>query len=118
MITISVGILLCFWAFFAATYLLATEYISSSKSKGEVLVFRRGHVSPKKISEDEETGRTSTTMSGDEPVDVDSVAAIQRQVATFHWEDVVYDIEVSGLRNLFHDISNKQCRSRDNPVGS
>ncbi|KAF8230823.1 putative ABC transporter [Tricholoma matsutake] len=90
------GILLCFWAFFAATYLLATEYISSSKSKGEVLVFRRGHVSPKKISEDEETGRTSTTMSGDEPVDVDSVAAIQRQVATFHWEDVVYDIEIKG----------------------
>jgi hypothetical protein len=80
--------------FFTATYLLATEYISASKSKGEVLVFRRGHVPPKRVSEDEETGNTNTRL-GDEPIKADSVAAIHKQVATFHWEDVVYDIKVN-----------------------
>ncbi|THH15930.1 hypothetical protein EW146_g4638 [Bondarzewia mesenterica] len=90
------GILWGFVAFFAVTYLLAAEYISASKSKGEVLVFRRGHVPRKEeISEDEETGSNSTKF-GDKPIAADSVAAIQRQVATFHWEDVVYDIKIKG----------------------
>ncbi|TDL14894.1 P-loop containing nucleoside triphosphate hydrolase protein [Rickenella mellea] len=72
------------------------SYISSSKSKGEVLVFRKGHVPQmEKISDDKESGSNST-RSRDEPIKPNSVAAIQRQVATFHWEDVVYDIKIKG----------------------
>ncbi|KAJ5260983.1 hypothetical protein N7478_011578 [Penicillium angulare] len=33
-----------FMIFFTATYLISTEYISESKSKGEVLLFRRSHI--------------------------------------------------------------------------
>ncbi|KAF9000471.1 ABC transporter CDR4 [Cyathus striatus] len=70
------GILWGYFIFFGCTYLMATEFISSSKSKGEVLVFRRGSV--------------------DDPIKKDEVAAIQKQTAIFHWEDVVYDIKIQG----------------------
>nr|A0A1V0QSE4.1 RecName: Full=ABC-type transporter eriD; AltName: Full=Erinacine biosynthesis cluster protein D [Hericium erinaceus]ARE72241.1 ABC-transporter [Hericium erinaceus] len=96
----NLGILFGFIAFFACTYLFATEFIAASKSKGEVLVFRRGHVPLKKegASEDEEAGTGSTgTRTQEEPVDKDAnIAGIQRQVATFHWEDVIYDIKIKG----------------------
>jgi ATP-binding cassette, subfamily G (WHITE), member 2, PDR len=98
-ITITAGILWAFFIFFGATYLLATEYISASKSKGEVLVFRKGHLPHKtKINSDKE-GRSTTpsTVPVDQPIQVGSLAAIQRQVSTFHWEDVVYDIKVRPL---------------------
>jgi ATP-binding cassette, subfamily G (WHITE), member 2, PDR len=93
-ITILAGILWGFFVFFSAAYLIATEYISASKSKGEVLVFRKGHVPrTEKVSEDIEASSTRT-RSVDKPVKVDSLAAIQRQISTFHWENVVYDIKV------------------------
>ena len=53
------GILLAFTIFFCAVYLLAVEFVTSAKSKGEVLVFRRGHT-PAELKivrkDDEEAG--------------------------------------------------------------
>ncbi|TFY51735.1 hypothetical protein EVG20_g10862 [Dentipellis fragilis] len=98
------GILWAFIIFFASTYLLATEFVSASKSKGEVLVFRRGHVPGQERrgaacrASDVETGsnRTKTDIEMEPVKREDTVANIQRQVATFHWEDVVYDIKIKG----------------------
>jgi len=76
------------------TYLVATEYISSKKSKGEVLVFRRGHKAlVKKSSNDEEavSGRNTPVAKTE-----DHTGIIARQTAIFHWQDVCYDIKIKG----------------------
>ncbi|KAF3390870.1 Multidrug resistance protein CDR1 [Talaromyces pinophilus] len=108
----NLGILFVFMAGLAAVYLLATEYISEVKSKGEVLLFRRGHkpanlsfpgsssdlessvgaVSEKKASGFATPGAASTANAGTAtpPVEVQ----IQRQTAIFHWQDVCYDVKI------------------------
>ena len=67
------------------TYLAAAEYISAQKSKGEVLIFQRGHKKSKKHrSVDPEAGELATrTVSV--PKDV---SMIPRQTSIFQWEDV------------------------------
>ena len=80
------------------TYLLATEYNEAAKSKGEVLVFRRGYVPrPSRKRDDEET--TIVTTQEKRSADMkssDGTGVIQRQTAIFHWEDVCYDIKIKG----------------------
>lgn len=89
------------WAFMIAlmlVYLIGTEYITAKKSKGEVLVFRRGHklAVPKNRSEDDpeaaDPGR-SVPVQNDHS---DEIAIIERQTAIFQWEDVCYDITIKG----------------------
>ena len=91
------GILIGFMVFFCGTHLLTTEYITAAKSKGEVLVFRRSHISQlkKKAKNPKDLEAAITTeKNGNKGVDEDAVAAIQRQTSIFHWEDVVYDIKI------------------------
>lgn len=93
----NLGIMLGFMIFFMATYLIATEYISESKSKGEVLLFRRGHAPKHARSEDDVEQRQSVTPA--EKTDESSKEAtgsIQAQTAVFHWQDVCYDIKIKG----------------------
>jgi len=84
---------LAFITFFCVTYLLATELISEKKSKGEVLIFRRGKLADAKIVKvDEETGPSS-------PANFHKQASkpsknSEPQTAIFHWEDVCYDIKI------------------------
>ncbi|KAL2852094.1 ABC-2 type transporter-domain-containing protein [Aspergillus pseudoustus] len=87
----NLGIMLAFMAFFLVTYLTATEYISENKSKGEVLLFRRGQAPP--AFSDEET-RGLATAGGVVELSNQDVANIQRQTATFHWKDVCYDVKI------------------------
>lgn len=88
------------WAFMIAlmiVYIVATEYITSKKSKGEVLVFRRGHkfATPKSRSQDDlesaDPGRSVVAQNNS-----DDIAIIERQTAIFQWEDVCYDITIKG----------------------
>ncbi|KAE8353295.1 ABC-2 type transporter-domain-containing protein [Aspergillus coremiiformis] len=91
----NLGILIAFMAFFAFTYLAATEYISEQKSKGEVLLFRRGH--QPKISEKtdlESSEPDGTPKSGGSAPQ--NAAGIQRQTSVFQWQDVCYDIKIKG----------------------
>ncbi|KAI9803300.1 MAG: hypothetical protein M1825_002091 [Sarcosagium campestre] len=102
----NLGIIIAFVVFFCFTHLYAVETISAASSKGEVLVFRRGHlpsgIRPKKI--DEESPENTDSERG---VDIeknmsrasgipDIPANIQRQTAIFHWKNVCYDIKVKG----------------------
>ena len=104
----NLGIVIAFWLFFTFTYLLATAKIQAAKSKGEVLVFKRGyipaHLKPSSSSspdgDDEEKASVPTEKSR---VGVntgmqrgESLAAIHRQTKIFHWRDVCYDIKVKG----------------------
>ncbi|KAL2817106.1 ABC-2 type transporter-domain-containing protein [Aspergillus granulosus] len=85
----NLGIIIAFMVFFMITYLLATEYISEQKSKGEVLLFRRGQ-QPLHVRSDAESGAHETSKTADQQ---DSVA-IQKQTAIFHWQDVCYEVKI------------------------
>ncbi|PGH14867.1 hypothetical protein AJ79_02729 [Helicocarpus griseus UAMH5409] len=93
----NLGIMFGFMVFFMFTYLIATELISEAKSKGEVLLFRKGHGSRKAKSSDVEsspppTGGEKSSSSGSSSQAVS--ASIQRQTAIFQWKDVCYDIKI------------------------
>ncbi|CAI7659564.1 unnamed protein product [Penicillium pancosmium] len=90
------GILIAFMIFFTAVHLLATEYISEQKSKGEVLLFRQGH-QPKYIGGDPDA-ESSPLPNTNEKTDEASPESpsIQRQTSIFQWQDVCYDIKIKG----------------------
>ncbi|OJJ00646.1 hypothetical protein ASPVEDRAFT_27360 [Aspergillus versicolor CBS 583.65] len=93
----NMGILIGFMVFFAFTYLVGTEYISEQKSKGEVLLFRRGHQPniPRGEADPENPSQPASAPKTEEAATRNS-AKIQRQTAIFHWEDVCYDIKIKG----------------------
>ncbi|KIY50620.1 ABC transporter Cdr4 [Fistulina hepatica ATCC 64428] len=101
------AIIIGFWAIFTFTYLLATETISAKKSKGEVLVFRQGHLP--KTTTDEESGKpiTEKDIVGDmgSATSDRTVLAIRRQTKIFHWGDVCFDIKTKdGPRRLLDHV--------------
>jgi len=96
----NVGIVIAFTVFFMCTYLAATEYITAKKSKGEVLVFQRGHipVQLKEKTRDEESGDVPAGRNPLEKVEsyTSGTDVIQKQTAIFSWKDVCYDIKIKG----------------------
>ncbi|OTA56661.1 hypothetical protein K449DRAFT_387405 [Hypoxylon sp. EC38] len=97
------GILIGFMLFFLVTYMIAAELVSEKKSKGEVLVFRRGH-RPAQFKEkkgDIEEGEgprvgPSVTNASRANANNKEAAALQEQNSVFHWKDVCYDIKIKG----------------------
>lgn len=83
-----------------AIYLVATEYITAKKSKGEVLLFRRGHkpavLSKSRSGSDEEVGASKSVGVEKTSTNVDVSTILKKQTAVFHWEDVCYDIKIKG----------------------
>ncbi|EHK98954.1 putative ABC transporter CDR4 [Glarea lozoyensis 74030] len=95
------GILLALVVGGCAVYLTATEYISAKKSKGEVLLFRRGRIPDMGSNKaDEETAQVEDDRINTETVltrtktTPDAPASIQKQTAIFHWDNVNYDIKI------------------------
>lgn len=92
------GILIAYIVVFFAVYLLAAEFITTNKSKGEVLVFGRGdaRVPKSKAPADEETLERDNVS----PVRETSAPATTNPNMThgniFHWQDVCYDITIKG----------------------
>lgn len=95
---------------FCALYLLATEYISLHKSRGEVLLFRRTMTKSTKV-DDEETSAvkrnnddTSATPNSSAP----SIKASPESMAngaTFLWENLSYEIPVKqGQKKILESI--------------
>lgn len=83
--------------FGCAGYLVATEYISAKKSKGEVLLFQRSRVPAVRSKLDEEANSDARldarTLTREKTVP-DAPASIQKQTAVFHWDGVCYDIKI------------------------
>ncbi|KAF2276672.1 putative multidrug resistance ABC transporter [Westerdykella ornata] len=93
----NIGILFGFMFGLLGVYLAATELVTAKKSKGEVLVFRRGHklIKKSKSTEDLEGNPTGRPVSA-EKTNSDEIAIIERQTAIFQWSDVCYDIKIKG----------------------
>ncbi|KAF2812667.1 ABC drug exporter AbcA [Mytilinidion resinicola] len=90
----NLGILFVFMLGLMCCYLAATEYITAKKSKGEVLVFRRGHKFLDQKGGDAESADPSRAVVASNTED--HTAIIERQTAIFQWKNVCYDIKIKG----------------------
>lgn len=93
----NLGVVIAFGFLFMAFYLTATEFISAKKSKGEVLVFPRGHIprALKDKAKDEETAdENQVNALSKEESWTSATDIIQKQTAIFSWKDVCYDIKI------------------------
>ncbi|OAP63066.1 hypothetical protein AYL99_02293 [Fonsecaea erecta] len=108
----NLGILIAFLVFFMITYLGISEINSKPEGKGEVLLFRRGHV-PRYVEEglrhenqEDPDASLPITASHDNDTRDDDVQAIPPQKAIFTWHNVYYDIPVeNGTRRLLDQVS-------------
>ncbi|KAK6065954.1 ABC-2 type transporter [Seiridium cupressi] len=93
----NIGILFAFIIGLHTIYIVAAEYMSAKKSKGEVLVFRRGFTQPTKmISDDSEasvTGPATTVERSDRSIS-SGEGVIQGSTSVFHWSQVCYDVKI------------------------
>lgn len=91
------GVIVAFTLLFMGLHLVATEYITSERSKGEVLVFTRNALKKhsQKTSNDEESGEVSTAQQ-DGRDDSAEVSDVEKQTSVFHWRDVCYDVKIKG----------------------
>ncbi|EXJ55394.1 ATPase [Cladophialophora yegresii CBS 114405] len=101
----NVGITFAFMIALCLAYLVATETVTAKKSKGEVLLFRRGHKPAflkEKASDTESQGSDpnlaalTRKQTMDEQLTRQVSAVIQKQTAIFQWKDVCYDIKIKG----------------------
>ncbi|KAK4158843.1 ABC-2 type transporter-domain-containing protein [Cladorrhinum sp. PSN259] len=103
------GILIVFMLFFLGTYIFAAENVSEKKSKGEVLLFRRGYkpASFKENKGDSESGGVPVSgpvvnKGSDGNV---SDGNIQASTSTFHWNNVSYEVKVKGeTRQILNNV--------------
>ncbi|KAE8394241.1 ABC-2 type transporter-domain-containing protein [Aspergillus alliaceus] len=105
----NLGILIGFWIFFTAVYLLATELNSQTSSKAEFLVFRRGHTPAHMRNLDKtngDTGSTEVAQAHKEKKTEKYASVIPKQQSIFTWRNVCYDIPVKGgERRLLDHVS-------------
>ncbi|KAF4631501.1 hypothetical protein G7Y89_g6633 [Cudoniella acicularis] len=107
------GILITFILFFSFVYLLVAENLLFEISKGEVLIFHRGHkyVAKTKSPRDEEsqTKRTSDSLparASSEAPSSGEILGIQRQISVFHWKDLCYQVPIKGKPRVILDHVN------------
>lgn len=95
----NLGIILGFFFFSLAAYIISSELVRAKPSKGEVLVFPRGKIPAfaKKVHRDSDPEDAPMSEKGQPTQEgPDQVAAILKQTSTFHWQDVCYDIKIKG----------------------
>ncbi|KAF1997403.1 putative multidrug resistance ABC transporter [Amniculicola lignicola CBS 123094] len=90
----NLGIMFVFMFGLMAVYLAATEFITAKKSKGEVLVFRRGHKILKAGKSTDDLENSPTGNPGLVTTESNALAMIERQTAIFQWQNVCYDIKI------------------------
>lgn len=104
----NLGIMISLMIFGCAVYLIATEYISAKKSKGEVLLFTRGRVPYIESKADEEAtadSRINTDILRQESPALQCPSGLEKQTAVFQWSDVNYDIKVKKTtRKILCDV--------------
>lgn len=105
----NLGILFAIMSFLCALYLLATEFVSAQRSKGEVLIFRQGQDPQSKSANDEEAPhtlrdrhRSTARQSGQKMQWLDDV---ETHAATFIWDKLCYDVKVrGGSKRLLNNV--------------
>ncbi|KAH7400176.1 ABC-2 type transporter-domain-containing protein [Cadophora sp. MPI-SDFR-AT-0126] len=86
------GIIIALTVFFTFTYLAASEIVTAKKSKGEILLFQRGHHHQRDPRSDVEkpAQKDATDSATPRPVS----GTIQKQTSIFQWKDICFDIKI------------------------
>jgi ATP-binding cassette subfamily G (WHITE) protein 2 (SNQ2) len=110
----NVGILIGFIVFFIATCAIATEFNSLAPSKGEFLVFRKGHepehvkqaLATGKAVDDVEHGSDGEVLTGTK-TNLSEFRGLAKSKDVFTWEHIHYDITLPDgtNRKLLNDIT-------------
>jgi ATP-binding cassette, subfamily G (WHITE), member 2, PDR len=94
------GVMIAFAVLYLLLHLVATEYVASERSKGEVLVYlRKAMKHLRKTPGDLERGAAAAGPTGPTQQTSDSstaVAEVEKQTSVFHWGNVCYDIKIKG----------------------
>jgi hypothetical protein len=90
------GIIIALTIFFTFTYLIASEYVSAKKSKGELLIFQRGHHSSKAFHSDVEkpSQLSERRESFIQEFPRQMEGTLHRQTSIFQWRDICFDIKI------------------------
>jgi ABC-type multidrug transport system permease subunit/ABC-type multidrug transport system ATPase subunit len=100
----NLGIVIAFILFFLAFYMIAAELVSEKKSKGEVLVYRRGHKPAAAAVAEKKHSDPEAAMANIGPIVTAERSRgqnkeggmLQEQTSVFQWHDVCYDIKIKG----------------------
>lgn len=106
----NLGIMFVFMAFFCGLYLLATEHLSAQKSRGEVLISKRGGSSKALIFDDQEAQQSKIgVLHSSRPERFRRYSGYPgrkgTQAATYVWENLSYEVKTSkGGSKILDDI--------------
>ncbi|KAI9375567.1 ABC-2 type transporter-domain-containing protein [Aspergillus egyptiacus] len=90
------GIIVVLTIFLGFCHLVTSELVAAQRSKGEVLVFRRGKAHQQRTKQsqsDEEQPRVEVHREKDSQGS-DIIAGVEKQSSIFHWENVCYDVKI------------------------
>jgi ATP-binding cassette, subfamily G (WHITE), member 2, PDR len=94
----NIGILIVFFLGLHTLYFVATEFISAKKSKGEIIVFRRGQAQPTARPNAKDIDlAASGPLAVVDKIDASSssnAGVIQGSTSVFHWSNVCYDVKI------------------------
>lgn len=90
------GVMIAFAVLYLVLHLIATEYVASERSKGEVLVFLRKAMKHLKRTASDIEGGPATATSHQIDDGNTSGAEVEKQTSVFHWGNVCYDIKIKG----------------------
>ncbi|KZL63583.1 abc-2 type transporter [Colletotrichum incanum] len=91
------GIVVAITVFFMIMYLVAVELVTSERSKGEVLLFKRRALKnvKRRPNDGENLGGNQPRPVVEKAEDSDN-PDLSKQTSVFHWKDVCYDVQVKG----------------------
>lgn len=91
------GLLLVFIVGLLAVHLIASELVTSERSKGEILVYLRerdARTARKQLDADEESGSPARPNTGANVTSDAKIAQPSKQTSVFHWENVCFDVKI------------------------
>lgn len=95
------GVVIAFTILFLLTYMVCAEIVSEKKSKGEVLVYRRGHKPAVVANAEKKHSDPEAAMANIGPVVTAERSrtnrhggVLQQQTSVFQWHDVCYEVKI------------------------
>jgi ATP-binding cassette subfamily G (WHITE) protein 2 (PDR) len=92
------GILVAFTIGLCVAHLYVSEVVAAARSKGEVLVFKRGALRQQQNRNPvtDEEGQAGGQRKNMEKEDVANEANVAKQTSTLHWQNVSYTVKSGG----------------------
>ncbi|KAL7962226.1 ABC-2 type transporter domain-containing protein [Trichoderma compactum] len=91
------GIIVAFTVFLLGVYVVCAEFVSEKKSKGEVLMYQRGHKLAAAAHAEKKPHDPEAAMANIGPIlttERTKEGVLQRQTSVFQWHDVCYEVKI------------------------